>query len=176
MLQVLREVNAFLSRLVHLAVTGSICTNKMDLVFVLGLVSSEEALGSRCFQVCGGKAWVCSRLLHKLRFGKPHVFSCRPVPFCNFFHCLVNTLNQLAKAKVLHPSGLRSAFRLIRSLTKVCADTLFLGESGVGQRMTSPLAVTTQWQDYGEVSLIKPTGLGQTPDTVPACKPWVSAV
>lgn len=85
-------------------------------------------------------------------------------------------MNQLAKAKVLHPSGLRSAFRLIRSLTKVCADALFLGESGVGQRMTSPLAVTTQWQDYGEVSLIKPTGLGQTPDAVPACKPWVSAV
>lgn len=88
---------------------------------------------------------MCSRLLHKLWFGKPHVFSRRPVPFCNFFHRLVNTLNQLAKAKVLHPSGLRSAFRLIRSLTKVCADALFLGESGVGQRMTSPLAVTTQW-------------------------------
>ena len=113
MLRVLREVNAFFSGLVHLAVTGSVCTNKMNLVFVLGLVGSEEAPGSRCFQVCGGKAWVCSRLLQKLWFSKPHIFSHRPVPFCNLFHHLVNTLNQLAKAKVSHPSGLRTTFKLI---------------------------------------------------------------
>lgn len=35
---------------------------------------------------------------------------------------------------------------------------------------------TGVWQDYGEVSLMKPTGLGQKMDTVSACKPWGSAV
>ena len=47
LLQLLREVSAFLPGLVHLAVTGSICTNKMDPAFVLGLVSPEETRGGR---------------------------------------------------------------------------------------------------------------------------------
>lgn len=78
-----REVNAFLSRLIHLAVTGSICTNKMNLVLVLGLVNSEETLGSRCSQVCGGKAWVRSRLLQTLWFGNRQGFSRRLLHFCD---------------------------------------------------------------------------------------------
>lgn len=83
LLQVLKEANAFLSRLIHLAVTGRICTNKMKLVFVLGLASSEETPGSRCSQVCGGKTWVRARLLQKLWFGRPWALSHRRLRLCD---------------------------------------------------------------------------------------------
>lgn len=100
---------------------------------MLGLLSPEEALGSRCSQLGGGKAWVCPGLLQSCA-SQTRSFL---VPFGEWFEPACQSQGLAAQRTKKH-------FEADWSLTNHGEELHGLGESRVSQRMPHQ-AVPAQW-------------------------------